>query len=99
MFDFQRNEHILHCARKGDRMEVGKGKARLRAPPEEIKRNKSEGFCMETPILGKVAFITGAGYGVGCDPKAQGEHAPNMGAAIAQRLAKMGLWKSKNSRR
>ena len=45
---------------------------------------------METPILGKVAFITGAGYGVGCDPKKQGEHAPNMGAAIAQRLAKMG---------
>ena len=45
---------------------------------------------METSILGKVAFITGAGYGVGCDPKQQGEHAPNMGAAIAQRLAKMG---------
>ena len=45
---------------------------------------------MDTPILGKVAFITGAGYGAGCDPKNQGEHAPNMGAAIAQRLAKMG---------
>ena len=45
---------------------------------------------MDTPILGKVAFITGAGYAAGCDPKKQGEHAPNMGTAIAQKLAKMG---------
>ena len=43
---------------------------------------------MDTPIMGKVAFITGAGFGkiVGDDAG----HAPNMGTAIAQRLAKMG---------
>lgn len=44
---------------------------------------------METPILGQVAFITGAGYGDKNYAAASG-HAPNMGSAIAQRLAKMG---------
>lgn len=43
---------------------------------------------MEKSILGKVAFITGAGYGSITDKNS--DHAPNMGAAIAQRLAKMG---------
>ena len=43
---------------------------------------------MDTPIMGKVAFITGAGYGRVTGPD-EG-HAPNMGTAIAQRLAKMG---------
>lgn len=45
---------------------------------------------METNIMGKIAFITGAGYGGTYDPKKKEEHAPNMGTAIAQRLAKMG---------
>ena len=45
---------------------------------------------MDTPIMGKVAFITGAGYGGASAPVPEGEHAPNMGSAIAQRLAKMG---------
>ena len=44
---------------------------------------------METPIMGKIAFITGAGYGK-VTPAEAGDHAPNMGSAIAQRLAKMG---------
>ena len=44
---------------------------------------------MDTPIMGKVAFITGAGYGQVNDA-GNGKHAPNMGSAIAQRLAKMG---------
>ena len=43
---------------------------------------------MDTPIMGKVAFITGAGYGRVTGPN-EG-HAPNMGSAIAQRLARMG---------
>jgi len=43
---------------------------------------------MDTPIMGKIAFITGAGYGRVTQPN-EG-HAPNMGSAIAQRLAKMG---------
>ena len=45
---------------------------------------------MDTCLLGKIAFITGAGY---CQVNADGAldgHAPNMGVAIAQRLAKMG---------
>ena len=45
---------------------------------------------MERTLLGKIAFITGAGYGGKYDPAAKPEHAPNMGTAIAQRLAKMG---------
>ena len=45
---------------------------------------------METPIMGKVAFITGAGYGKTSGNDAAGKYAPNMGSAIAQRLAKMG---------
>lgn len=45
---------------------------------------------MYTPIMGKVAFITGAGYGnVTASPEGE-NHAPNMGTAIAQRLADMG---------
>lgn len=44
---------------------------------------------MDTPIMGKVAFITGAGYGR-TEGNESSEHAPNMGSAIAQRLAKMG---------
>ncbi len=44
---------------------------------------------MERPILGQIAFITGAGYG-SVTPEQAGDHAPNMGTAIAQRLAKMG---------
>lgn len=45
---------------------------------------------MEKNLLGKIAFITGAGYGqVNADGALDG-HAPNMGVAIAQRLAKMG---------
>ena len=43
---------------------------------------------METPIMGKVAFITGAGYGRLAKP--DDAHAPNMGTAIAQKLAEMG---------
>ena len=45
---------------------------------------------METSVMGKVAFITGAGYGGVYNPDIKEEHAPNMGTAIAQRLAKMG---------
>lgn len=45
---------------------------------------------MERPILGQVAFITGAGYGKVTAEGQMGEHAPNMGTAIAQRLARMG---------
>ena len=44
---------------------------------------------METPLMGKVAFITGAGYGK-MKPAGTEEHAPNMGSAIAIRLARMG---------
>ncbi|MBR6053571.1 MAG: SDR family NAD(P)-dependent oxidoreductase, partial [Clostridia bacterium] len=66
-------------------MENGEGGQAVSRPNHSLEEQD-----METSILGKVAFITGAGYGVGCDPKKQGEHAPNMGAAIAQRLAKMG---------
>ena len=45
---------------------------------------------MYTPILGKVALITGAGFcQVNADGAAEG-HAPNMGVAIAQRLAQLG---------
>ena len=43
---------------------------------------------MDTPIMGKIAFITGAGYGRVTEPNAA--HAPNMGTAIAQKLAEMG---------
>ena len=43
---------------------------------------------METPIMGKVAFITGAGFGRLAKP--DDTHAPNMGTAIAQKLAEMG---------
>ena len=45
---------------------------------------------MEKTLSGKVALITGAGY---CRVNADGAldgHAPNMGVAIAQRLARMG---------
>ena len=45
---------------------------------------------METSLMGKVAFITGAGYGGKYNPDVKEEHAPNMGTAIAQRLAEMG---------
>ena len=45
---------------------------------------------MEKTIMGKVAFITGAGYGGEYKEGVKTEHAPNMGTAIAQRLAKMG---------
>ncbi len=45
---------------------------------------------METSIMGKVAFITGAGYGGEYNPGKKEEHAPNMGTAIARRLAEMG---------
>ena len=45
---------------------------------------------METPIMGQVAFITGAGYGAVSGSGEAEKHAPNMGSAIAQRLAKMG---------
>ena len=45
---------------------------------------------MNTPILGKVALITGAGFGnVNADGALEG-HAPSMGVAIAQKLANMG---------
>ncbi len=45
---------------------------------------------MDKSLLGKVALITGSGY---CQVNADGAldgHAPNMGVAIAQRLARMG---------
>ena len=45
---------------------------------------------MEKTLIGKVALITGAGW---CQVNADGaldDHAPNMGVAIAQRLARMG---------
>ena len=45
---------------------------------------------MDTPLLGKIAFITGAGYSQVTADGALDGHAPNMGTAIAQRLAKMG---------
>ena len=45
---------------------------------------------MEKCLLGKVAFVTGAGYAqVNADCALDG-HAPSIGVAIAQRLAKMG---------
>ena len=45
---------------------------------------------MDKTLLGKIALITGSGY---CQVNADGAldgHAPNMGVAIAQRLARMG---------
>ncbi len=45
---------------------------------------------MEETLLGKVAFITGAGYGEASADGALDGHAPNMGVAIAQCLAQMG---------
>ena len=45
---------------------------------------------MEKTLLGKIALITGAGYGQINSDGALDGHAPNMGVAIAQRLAQMG---------
>ena len=45
---------------------------------------------MYTPILGKVALITGAGTSAITADGAREGHAPNMGSAISQRLASMG---------
>lgn len=45
---------------------------------------------METLIMGRVAFITGAGCMETSYSDATGTHAPNMGSAIARRLAEMG---------
>ena len=41
------------------------------------------------PLRGQVALVTGAGYGKRAEGDAE-DHAPNMGTAIAQRLAAMG---------
>ncbi len=45
---------------------------------------------MDTPLFGKISLITGAGFSrINSDGALDG-HAPNMGVAIAQRLAGMG---------